>query len=64
VLLLLGLGVMGLYVEISHPGMIFPGVVGVLCLLLAALAFQFLPMNTVGILLVALGLGSSSSSSR
>jgi membrane-bound serine protease (ClpP class) len=57
VLLLLGLGVMGLYVEISHPGMIFPGVVGVLCLLLAALAFQFLPVNTVGILLVALGLG-------
>jgi membrane-bound serine protease (ClpP class) len=57
VLLLLGLGVMGLYVEISHPGMIFPGVVGVLCLLLFALAFQFLPVNTVGLLLVALGLG-------
>jgi membrane-bound serine protease (ClpP class) len=57
VLLLLGLGVMGLYVEISHPGMIFPGVVGVLCLLLAALAFQFLPVNTVGLLLVALGIG-------
>ena len=57
VLLLLGLGVMGLYVEISHPGMIFPGVVGVLCLLLAALAFQFLPVNTVGLLLVAVGLG-------
>lgn len=56
VLLLLGLGVMGLYVEISHPGMIFPGVIGVLCLLLAALAFQFLPMNTVGLALVALGL--------
>jgi len=57
VLLFLGLGVMGLYVEISHPGMIFPGIVGVLCLLLAALAFQFLPMNTVGILFLALGLG-------
>ncbi len=57
VLLLLGLGVMGLYVEISHPGMIFPGVVGVLCLLLFALAFQYLPVNTVGLLLVALGLG-------
>lgn len=57
VLLLLGLGLMGLYVEISHPGMIFPGVVGVLCLLLAALAFQYLPVNTVGILLVVLGLG-------
>jgi membrane-bound serine protease (ClpP class) len=57
VLLLLGLGVTGLYVEISHPGMIFPGVVGVLCLLLAALAFQFLPMNAIGLLLIAIGLG-------
>jgi len=57
VLLLLGLGVMGLYVEISHPGLILPGVVGVLCLLLAALAFQFLPVNVVGLLLVVVGLG-------
>jgi membrane-bound serine protease (ClpP class) len=57
VLLLLGIGVMGLYIEISHPGMIFPGVLGVLCLLLAALAFQYLPINTIGIVLVALGLG-------
>jgi membrane-bound serine protease (ClpP class) len=57
VLLLLGLGVMGLYVEISHPGMIFPGVIGVLCLLLFGLAFHFLPMNAVGVALVILGLG-------
>jgi membrane-bound serine protease (ClpP class) len=57
VLLLLGLGVMGLYVEISHPGMVLPGIVGVLCLLLFALAFQFLPVNTVGLLLFALGIG-------
>jgi membrane-bound serine protease (ClpP class) len=56
VLLLLGIGMMGLYVELSHPGLILPGVVGVLCLLLFALAFQFLPMNTVGLLVVALGL--------
>jgi membrane-bound serine protease (ClpP class) len=57
VLLLLGLGLMALFVEISHPGMIFPGVVGVLCLLLAALAFQFLPVNAIGLALIALGLG-------
>jgi membrane-bound serine protease (ClpP class) len=56
VLLLLGIGTMGLYVELTHPGLIFPGVVGVLCLLLFALAFQYLPMNTVGLLVVALGL--------
>src|SRR5262245_55321420 len=56
VLLLLGIGMMGLYVELTHPGLIFPGVVGVLCLLLFALAFQYLPMSTVGLLVVALGL--------
>jgi membrane-bound serine protease (ClpP class) len=56
VLLLLGVGVLGLYVELSHPGLVFPGVVGVLCLLLFALAFRILPINTVGLLLVALGL--------
>jgi membrane-bound serine protease (ClpP class) len=56
VLLLLGIGMMGLYVELTHPGLILPGVVGVLCLLLFALAFQYLPMNTVGLLVVALGL--------
>src|SRR5262249_29005370 len=57
VLLLLGLGLAGLYVEISHPGMVFPGVIGVLCLLLVGLACHYLPMNAVGIALVILGLG-------
>ena len=56
VLLLLGIGVLGLYVEITHPGLIVPGVMGVLCLLLFALAFQYLPVNTVGLLLIALGI--------
>lgn len=56
VLLLLGIGMMGLYVELTHPGLILPGVVGVLCLLLFALAFQYLPMNTVGLMVVALGI--------
>ena len=55
VLLLLGLGITGLYIELTHPGLILPGVVGVLCLLLFALAFQYLPMNLIGLLLVSLG---------
>jgi membrane-bound serine protease (ClpP class) len=55
VVLLLGLGITGLYVEISHPGLILPGVVGVLCLLLFALAFQYLPINAVGLILIGLG---------
>lgn len=56
VLLLLGIGVVALYIELSHPGLILPGVVGVVALLLFALAFRFLPMNAVGVLLVVLGL--------
>ncbi len=49
-LLLLGLG--GLYVELSHPGMIFPAVIGVLCLLMFAFSSQVLPISSVGILLI------------
>jgi membrane-bound serine protease (ClpP class) len=54
-LLLFG-GLLGLYVEFTHPGVVFPGVAGALCLLLFALTAQVLPMSTIGILLVALGL--------
>jgi membrane-bound serine protease (ClpP class) len=56
VLLLLGVGITGLYVELTHPGLILPGVVGVLCLLLFALAFQILPVDWIGLALIALGL--------
>jgi len=54
--LLLFAGLLGLYVEFTHPGVVFPGVVGALCLLLFALTAQVLPMSTIGVLLVALGL--------
>jgi membrane-bound serine protease (ClpP class) len=54
--LLLFAGLLGLYVEFTHPGVVFPGVAGVLCLLLFALTAQVLPMSTIGVLLVALGL--------
>jgi len=48
------IGAAGLYFELSHPGAIFPGVIGGLCLILAIYAFQVLPVNFVGILLMAL----------
>ena len=54
-LLFLG-GVAGIYVEFSHPGAIFPGVVGALCLLMFALAAQALPVSAVGISLVVLSI--------
>ncbi len=50
-------GVLGLYVEMNQPGMIFPGVAGAICLLLALIAFQILPFSWVGVLLMLVGLG-------
>jgi membrane-bound serine protease (ClpP class) len=55
--LLLSLGMLGLVVELWNPGAIFPGVVGGICLLLAFFAFQVLPVNIAGILLIVLGMG-------
>jgi membrane-bound serine protease (ClpP class) len=52
-LLLLG-GLLGLYTEFTHPGVVFPGVVGALCLLLFAVSAQTLPIRVIGILLVLL----------
>jgi membrane-bound serine protease (ClpP class) len=54
--LLLSLGMLGLTVELWNPGAILPGVAGGLCLLLAFFAFQVLPVNTIGLLLVVFGL--------
>jgi membrane-bound serine protease (ClpP class) len=55
--LLMMAGILGLYMEFSHPGVIFPGVAGAICLLLALTAFQLLPINYAGLLLVVLGIG-------
>jgi membrane-bound serine protease (ClpP class) len=48
------LGAAGLYFELSNPGAILPGVIGGICMILAIFAFQMLPVNYVGILLIAL----------
>jgi membrane-bound serine protease (ClpP class) len=55
--LLLTLGMLGLTVELWNPGAILPGVAGGLCLLLAFFAFQVLPVNTIGLLLIVFGVG-------
>ena len=54
--LLLTLGMLGLTVELWNPGAILPGVAGGLCLLLAFFAFQVLPVNTIGLLLILFGM--------
>ncbi|MFC1933194.1 nodulation protein NfeD [Chloroflexota bacterium] len=55
--LLLSLATLGLFVEISNPGLIFPGVVGAICLLLAFFSLGQLPVNIAGILLIVLAFG-------
>lgn len=57
IVLLLGLiGVYGLMYEGLNPGAVVPGVVGVICLLLAAYALQVLPVNYAGVALIIVGI--------
>lgn len=52
--ILMMLGLAGLYFELTNPGAVLPGVVGALCLILAAYSMQMLPVNFVGVLLIIL----------
>lgn len=52
--ILMMVGGLGIMMELYNPGMIFPGVVGGICLLLSFFALQVLPVNYVGILLIIL----------
>jgi len=52
---LMMLGLVGLYLELSNPGLILPGVVGSVSLVLALYAMQTLPINYAGFLLIVLG---------
>jgi membrane-bound serine protease (ClpP class) len=48
-------GMLGLFFELSNPGAILPGVVGGISLILAFFAFQSLPINWAGLLLILFG---------
>ena len=50
--ILMMLGMIGLIFELTHPGVIFPGVAGMICLLLAFYSFNTLPVNYTGFLLI------------
>jgi membrane-bound serine protease (ClpP class) len=53
---LMMLGILGLFFELSNPGVILPGVIGGISLILAFFAFQTLPVNYAGVLLILLAL--------
>ena len=53
---LMMLGMLGLFFELSNPGVILPGVVGGISLILAFFAFQSLPINYAGLLLILFGI--------
>jgi len=56
-LILLALGVLGIYVEFSSPGLIFPGVAGAILAVLGLAALSILPLNWLGVCLVLLAVG-------
>jgi membrane-bound serine protease (ClpP class) len=50
------IGLAGLYFELSNPGVIFPGVIGAISLVLAFYSFQALPVNYAGLILIVLSI--------
>lgn len=52
--ILLLLGIYGLFFELQNPGMIFPGVVGAICIILGFYALHLLPVNYAGVALIFL----------
>jgi membrane-bound serine protease (ClpP class) len=52
--ILMTLGFLGLYFELSNPGAILPGVVGAICLIMAFYALSVLPLNYAGVALILL----------
>jgi membrane-bound serine protease (ClpP class) len=55
-LILLMIGMYGLFFEFANPGFVLPGVVGAISLLMGLFAMQMLPINYVGLALIFLGL--------
>jgi membrane-bound serine protease (ClpP class) len=54
--MLLILGLVGIYIEFTHPGLIFPGVAGGIVVIVSLMALSLLPINWAGAALILLGL--------
>jgi membrane-bound serine protease (ClpP class) len=50
------IGLACLYIEFTHPGLVAPGVVGAIAVVLAMYAFNLLPINSMGVLLILVGI--------
>lgn len=53
--MLLLVAMYGLFFELSNPGLVLPGVAGIIALLMALYAFQLLPVNYAGLALIFVG---------
>jgi membrane-bound serine protease (ClpP class) len=53
--ILMMIGMVGIYFELSNPGLVLPGVIGAISLILALYAMQTLPINYAGLLLILFG---------
>jgi membrane-bound serine protease (ClpP class) len=53
--ILMMVGMLGIFFELSNPGVVLPGVIGGISLILAFFAFQSLPINWAGLLLILFG---------
>ncbi len=54
--ILISLGMLGLFIELSNPGIIFPGVASVIAIAIGFLALGVLPVDTIGLVLIGIAL--------
>lgn len=55
--LIMSLGALCIWIELSNPGMVLPGVIGVICVLISLVSFQLLPISYGALALIFVGLG-------
>lgn len=55
--ILFAIGALGLYMEFQSPGLIVPGAIGIVCMILLGFALQILPFSWIGALILLLGIG-------